>query len=62
MGNKQTKIPPPSNEPEECTSPFHHDYGVPYEIDEYGSFLDSPITNDCICIFWPWHTIVESVH
>lgn len=61
MGNKQSKSPPPpSYEPEECSSPFQHDYGVPEEIYEYGSFIDPPRRNDCNCIFWPWHRLLDS--
>ena len=52
MGNKPTRIV--LDPYEEGKSPFEHDYGVPQEIDEYGTFLETPDRNDCICVFWPW--------
>lgn len=58
MGIRQSKRLPPEPESEECGSPFHHDYGVPEDIDQYGSFIDKP-RNDCSC-FWPWPRLWES--
>ncbi len=59
MGIRQSKPPPIIVH--DGMSPFGNDnYHVPAYIEEYGTFFDKPMRNDCTCLFfWPWQKVCE---